>query len=100
MVHEILPMLASLQKEIGAINIQYEKLYDRNICIFSFVDEPLLKMEFSLYPFKSIAPKQKEKNGIDIDSLDDIAEGKLMAMLDRFDAKDFFSKKQKIYKNT
>lgn len=76
-----------LKKAIGADNFDYEKLYDRSQFYFKFNGEEL-KLEFTKYPFKQL-DKAVEWNGIKTDSLKDIAANKLMAMLDRFDPKDF-----------
>lgn len=85
---EILPLIHELKQEIEAKEMRYQRLYDRHLYFFSFDSEEELKMEFSFYPFPALSPRQKH-NGILIDSLEDIAAGKLMAMLDRFDPKDF-----------
>lgn len=45
-------------------------------------------MEFTHYPFTQLEG-MREQSGIHIDSFADIAAGKLMALLDRFDPKDF-----------
>ena len=47
-----------------------------------------LKIEFTKYPFKQLE-RADTKDGLQIDSLRDISANKLMAMLDRFDPKDF-----------
>lgn len=76
-----------IKEEAKLNDVNFEKLYDRNIFFF-LRDSEQLKIEFSLYPFKQLENPIK-KEGIWIDSLKDIAANKLMAMLDRFDPKDF-----------
>ena len=77
-----------LKNTLGAQDMRYERLYDRNLFFLSFEHDQELKMEFTHYPFSQLAP-EKEEMGIRIDSFADIAAGKLMALLDRFDPKDF-----------
>ncbi len=72
---------------IGASEIRYEKIYDRSQFYFK-IGKGELKLEFSRYPFTQIESPAMWRN-IKIDSLRDIAANKLMAMLDRFDPKDF-----------
>lgn len=76
-----------LKTKIGADSMQFERLYDRNLFFFKF-DSEELKVEFSKYPFPQLE-KPIIRDGIKIDSLRDIAANKLMAILDRFDPKDF-----------
>ena len=76
----------NLKKILGAKIVRFERLYDRNIFFFSNASE--LKVEFTKYPFIQLA-KPIIRDGIKIDSLRDVAANKLMAMLDRFEPKDF-----------
>lgn len=76
-----------LKGAIGADDFGYEKLYDRSLFYFR-IGEQEQKLEFTRYPFKQLE-KTMTWNGIRIDSLRDIAANKMMAMLDRFDPKDF-----------
>lgn len=72
---------------IDAESVRYERLYDRNQFFFQTAGEEL-KVEFSKYPFIQLN-EPILKDGVKIDSLRDITANKLMAMLDRFDPKDF-----------
>lgn len=76
-----------IKKEIGAQNMRYERLYDRNQFFFQLPKEEL-KVEFTQYPFPHLEDP-KTKDGILIDSIRDIAANKLVTILDRFDPKDF-----------
>lgn len=76
-----------LKGELGAKEVRYEKLHDRSQFFFA-MDPGEVKVEFSKYPFRQLEETSK-RDGISIDSLRDIAANKLMAMLDRFDPKDF-----------
>lgn len=79
--------IEKLKNVLGAKKVEYQKLYDRNIFIFKLKNEDL-KVEFTEYPF-SILAKQSKKDDITVDSFRDVAANKLMALLDRFDPKDF-----------
>lgn len=76
-----------LKKKLEVKTIRFERLYDRNIFFFR-VGEEEVKLEFTLYPFSQLE-MPKIIGGIRVDSLRDIAANKLMAILDRFDPKDF-----------
>ncbi|KKT28320.1 MAG: hypothetical protein UX43_C0014G0007 [Candidatus Giovannonibacteria bacterium GW2011_GWB1_46_20] len=78
-----------LKDNVGAHEVLFERLYDRNQFFFKIGEEEL-KVEFTKYPFKQLEePGMRVRDGIRIDSLRDISANKLMAMLDRFDPKDF-----------
>lgn len=76
-----------LKSIVGAGSSRFERLYDRNQFFYKFNSEEL-KVEFSKYPFYQLE-NFVIKDGIKIDGLRDIAANKLMALLDRFDPKDF-----------
>jgi predicted nucleotidyltransferase component of viral defense system len=76
-----------LKKELGAEEMRFEKRYDRSQFFFSSNAEEW-KIEFVRYDFQHLEVPMN-RDGIFIDSLRDIAASKLMAMLDRFDPKDF-----------
>jgi len=66
--------------------MSYEHLYDRQI--FTFQKKPVLKIEFTKYPFPNLL-RHVEKNGIQVDSLLDIGTNKLFTIFDRNEPKDF-----------
>ncbi len=76
-----------LKQHVKVKTLRTQRLYDRNLFFFGLKGEEL-KIEFSKYPFIRLG-KPMRKDGILIDSLRDIAANKLMALLDRFDPKDF-----------
>lgn len=76
-----------LKQLVGASAIRYEKIYDRSQFYFKIKKEEL-KIEFTKYPFLQLE-KPIEWETIKVDSQRDVAANKLMAMLDRFDPKDF-----------
>lgn len=75
------------KRALGSKEVKFEKLYDRyQFFLKNGKDE--LKLEFALYPFHRLKKTKIIKN-IKIDSFRDISANKLMAMLERFDPKDF-----------
>ncbi len=87
-----MPPIEFLTKMMGTLpsiqDIRYERLFDRRIFAATFKDGDALKVEFTTYPFKSIEKRKKIKK-LTVDSLLNIATGKLFAMTDRHDPKDF-----------
>lgn len=69
-------------------DIRYERLFDRRIFEVVFKDSDTLKVEFSTYPFKSVEERTKAGRLV-VDSLLNIVTGKLFALTDRYDPKDF-----------
>lgn len=76
-----------IKTEIGAESARYERLHDRSQYFFN-VGPDEFKVEFSRYPFKQLE-NAESVSGLKVDSFRDIAANKLMALLDRFDPKDF-----------
>lgn len=76
-----------IRSAIGAEEVRFERAYDRNLFFFRMGNEEL-KVEFTRYPF-TLLEAPTVQDGIKIDSLRDITANKLMAMLDRFEPKDF-----------
>lgn len=72
----------------GIEDLRYERLFDRRIFAATFKDGNTLKVEFTTYPFKSIE-KRKKVEKLTVDSLLNIITGKLFALTDRYDPKDF-----------
>jgi hypothetical protein len=81
--------LTGLMKKLPSMDhIHYERLFDRRIFGVTFKDGDSLKVEFTTYPFKSIAERAKIGNLV-VDSPLNIVTGKLFALTDRYDPKDF-----------
>lgn len=81
--------LIALLRRLASVNdIRYERLFDRRIFEVVFKDSDTLKVEFSTYPFKSIEERRKDGRLV-VDSLLNIVTGKLFALSDRYDPKDF-----------
>lgn len=69
-------------------HLHFERLFDRRIFVAAFKDAQILKVEFTIYPFKSLEDRLKIGK-LRVDSLMNLVTGKLFAMADRFDPKDF-----------
>jgi hypothetical protein len=81
--------LTNLIHRLPAIaEVRYERLFDRRIFAVTFTDGEPLKVEFTSYPFGSI-DKRLRAGKLMIDSLLNILTGKLFALTDRYDPKDF-----------
>lgn len=76
-----------IKQALEATAVSFQRLYDRNLFQFS-TPTGELKVEFTRYPFPQFEVPSVIKS-VRVDSLRDIAANKLMAMLDRFDPKDF-----------
>jgi predicted nucleotidyltransferase component of viral defense system len=81
--------LAGIIKSLPFLDhLHFERLFDRRIFVATFKDSQILKVEFTSYPFKSLGDRLVIGT-LRVDSLLDIITGKLFAMADRFDPKDF-----------
>jgi len=81
--------LAGLMEKLPATaDIWFERLFDRRIFVVTFKGGDTLKVEFTTYPFRSIE-KRKRIEKLTVDSLLNMVTGKLFAMADRYDPKDF-----------
>lgn len=81
--------VGKLKAVIGVKTLRFEHIFDRYQFFFKLTNtDTELKIEFAKYPFHQLEPPTA-KDGIKIDSFRDIAANKLMALLDRFDPKDF-----------
>lgn len=76
-----------IKKSISADTIEYRRLYDRRIFFFKTHGDEL-KVEFTYYPFMRLETSP-DIGGVAVDSLNDIAANKLMALIDRVEPKDF-----------
>lgn len=76
-----------VRKALGVVEVRYRRAYDRRMFFF-IVDSEELKIEFTYYPFAPIH-QPGDIQGLLVDSLEDIAANKLMALFDRIEPKDF-----------
>ena len=81
--------LTGIIKSLPSVDhLHFERLFDRRVFVATFKDSQILKVEFTSYPFKSLEDCFKIGK-LRVDSLLNIITGKLFAMADRFDPKDF-----------
>lgn len=79
----------AIKDAIGATKVSYKKIFDRHE--FLFENKQTLRIEFVYYNHEKKTLKQRAKlHGIFIDSLDDIAANKTVALFDRNEPKDVF----------
>lgn len=76
-----------VRKALGVDEARYRRAYDRRMFFFPIASEEL-KIEFTYYPFAPIN-HPSDIRGLGVDSLEDIAANKLMALFDRIEPKDF-----------
>ncbi|MEW6664633.1 MAG: nucleotidyl transferase AbiEii/AbiGii toxin family protein [Thermodesulfobacteriota bacterium] len=81
-------LTAILQGLEGVNRTHFERLFDRRIFAVEFEDHDILKVEFTSYPFPSIEDRIKAGR-LPVDSPLNIITGKLLALSDRYDPKDF-----------
>lgn len=83
--NQIIAFVRELKKQLKLSKIEEKKIFDR--WEFFLHNKEGLRIEFALYNFPRLCPLKKWQ-GILIDSLDDIAANKTMALFDRNDPKD------------
>lgn len=82
---QVMPFVQGLEKKLDLKKITERKIFDRREFILQ--NECNLKLEFVLYNFPKLKPRKKWQ-GIMVDSLDDIAVNKTMALFERAQPKD------------
>jgi predicted nucleotidyltransferase component of viral defense system len=81
--------LTGIMRSLPSLDhLHFERLFDRRIFVATFKDNQILKVEFTCYPFKSLEDRLRVGK-LSVDSLLNLVTGKLFAMADRFDPKDF-----------
>lgn len=84
---EIIEFINGLKKELNLQKVKEQKIHDRFEFFINNGEE--VRLEFVHYAYPKIK-KRKKRDGVHIDSLDDIAANKLMAFFDRNEPKDLF----------
>ena len=74
---------------LSGIKLNWQKLYDRHIFLLTFPDNEELKVEFTQYPYENL-DEPISHDGVLVASVRDISAGKLMAILDRNEPKDYY----------
>lgn len=86
-VDEIIAFLKKYKGKIGYLSYEYNTSFNRNLFFFKYANKTL-KLEFTYYPFTQIN-KPIRKDGIAIDSVEDIATNKLFTIYQKPRARDF-----------
>jgi predicted nucleotidyltransferase component of viral defense system len=84
---EVFPLVEKISKKLNLKKIGDRKIFDR--WEFFLKNDKEMRLEFVHYQFKNLKPRKKWKN-IFVDSLEDMAANKTMALIDRHDIKDVF----------
>lgn len=89
---EVAPMsiqvfIKDIAKKAGIKNIDFQQSFNRNLVFLHFDDE-IIKTEFTYYPFTQLEPT-KEINGLQVDSLLDIAVNKTFTIYQNPRSRDF-----------
>lgn len=86
---EVNEFAVKLKKQAGFSKVSYQRIFDR--FEFFFENQETLRIEFVLYNGEKKPLKKKNKLlGVSIDSLEDIAANKVVALFDRREPKDLF----------
>lgn len=79
--------LRKIQEQAGIKQIRYEQSFNRNL-YFLELENDTIKTEFTYFPFPRIEPNKKT-DGIEVDSLIDIAVNKIFTIYQKPRARDF-----------
>lgn len=79
--------LETLKKRAGAVTVDFEQSYNRNL-VFFHLNNFVLKTEFTFFPFARIE-NGEVRESVSIDSLIDIAVNKLFTIYQRTAARDY-----------
>lgn len=82
-------MLKSLQKKLGFVGFDFQNSMNRNLYFLKFSDEYVLKLEFTYYPFQQIE-KPSLRDGLNVDSVIDIAANKLFTISQKPRGRDYY----------
>ena len=87
---QVLTVLFKRNKsELSYTNLDFQQSFNRNLFFLSFSGNSQLKVEFTYYPFPRIDTTQS-KDGIPIDSLQDITVNKLFTIYQKPRGRDFY----------
>lgn len=86
-VEEITAFLQSIKSELRFESFDFNTSFNRNLFFLKFPNETL-KLEFTYYPFPQL-DSSKEKFGVKVDSIEDIAVNKLFTIYQTPRSRDF-----------
>ncbi|OIO44799.1 MAG: hypothetical protein AUJ41_01680 [Candidatus Pacebacteria bacterium CG1_02_43_31] len=82
-------LLKKLQKKLDFESFDYQTSFNRNLYFLRFKDNYILKLEFTYYPFAQVE-QPKQKDGLLVDSVIDIATNKLFTIVQKPRGRDYF----------
>ncbi len=85
----ILVLLKKLQKKLDFESFDYQTSFNRNLYFLRFENNYILKLEFTYYPFAHVE-QPKQKDGLLVDSVVDIATNKLLTIVQKPRGRDYF----------
>ncbi|MBI3619153.1 nucleotidyl transferase AbiEii/AbiGii toxin family protein [Candidatus Peregrinibacteria bacterium] len=85
----MIAFMEACRTELNGEKLGWQKLYDRRIFVLQFFGGEELKVEFTRYPYAHLEQPTLQ-DGILVASVRDIAAGKLTAILDRNEPKDYY----------
>ncbi len=86
---DITPFVKKSQSILGFEKFDYQNSFNRNIYHLIFPNSNFLKVEFTYFPFTQIE-RPKEKKGVLVDSLSDIAVNKVFTIHQKPRGRDYF----------
>lgn len=86
---EIFSLIRGIKSALAVKKMEEKRIFDRWEFLLHLKGRAELRVEFVLYEFPKLKPRKKWF-GIFVDSLDDMAANKTMAMIDRTEPKDAF----------
>lgn len=85
---EIIAFIRSIKKDLAYLSFDISTSFNRNLIFLEFENNETLKTEFTFFPFHQIE-RPKEKDGIKVDSISDIAVNKLFTIYQKPRSRDF-----------
>ncbi len=82
-------ILKSLQPQLQFLSFDFQSSFNRNLFFLTFENDYILKLEFTYYPFPQVEPPT-QKDGLQIDSVLDIATNKLFTLVQKPRGRDYF----------
>jgi len=86
---QISAFMQKIKKELGFSSYKFNTSFNRNLFFLSFPQNYQLKLEFTYYPFPRIEKKMISTEGIEVDSILDIAVNKLFTIYQKPRSRDF-----------
>ena len=86
---QIVTFLQGIKGQLKFNSFEFNTSFNRNLFFLSYPENYTLKTEFTYFPFPRIEKKMKTKDGVEIDSILDIAVNKLFTIYQKPRSRDF-----------